>query len=75
MANMWRCDGVIDYSILEMMSMWWDYWRHDVVNNPITLPPITHVMSPITPHHIASYFPGAAANYHITSTSGRNVMR
>ena len=27
MGNRWRCDRVIDYIILEMMSMWWDYWR------------------------------------------------
>ena len=59
-----------------------NHFPDDVVNNPITSPPTTQNMSPITtsdcvllprccrqlPYHSASYLPGAVTKYYITST-------
>jgi hypothetical protein len=61
-----------------------DVVNNPIISPPITqaLPPITIVITPSQrhllprccrqiPHHTASYYPAAAANYHITSTSFR----
>jgi hypothetical protein len=50
------------------------HFLYYVVNSSITMPHITHVLSPITQHHIVSYFPAAVANYHIRLRPISKVM-